>query len=199
MPPPQRLEQQVRFLVELDKLKTVLRQTPLMDGSRRENDAEHSWHVALMAALLSEYAAPEEIDLLRAIKMLLIHDVVEIDAGDTYCYDEAGQRERAARERKAADRIYRLLPQDQAREWRALWDEFEARQTPESRFANAMDRFQPLLHNYITGGRSWKEHAITRTQVETRNQAIEEGAPALWAYTLELVRRAVERGQLAGT
>ena len=192
-----RLAQQVGFLVEVDKLKHILRQTWLMDQSRRENDAEHSWHVSLLAVLLIEHAAEPGLDLLRVVKMLLIHDLVEIDAGDTFVYDEVGARDKAEREQRAAGRIFGLLPPDQEMAIRSLWDEFEARQTAEARYAAALDRFQPVLHNYFTQGKAWRQHGITSGQVLTRNRHMAEGAPALWEHVQTLVREAVEKGYLA--
>jgi putative hydrolase of HD superfamily len=155
-----RLKKQIAFIEEIDGLKKICRKTLLMDGTRCENDAEHSWHLAVMAMLLCEYSA-QHIDLLRVMKMVLIHDIVEIDAGDTYCYDCEGNVDKREREEKAAERLFSILPADQAAELRALWEEFEECKTPEARFAASLDRFQPLLHNYRTQGRSWKEHRIT--------------------------------------
>ena len=191
-----RLGRLVEFIVEVDQLKHIFRQTVLMDASRRENDAEHSWHLALMAVLLQEYAR-EEVDLLRVVKMVLVHDLVEIDAGDTFCYDEAGNRDKAERERKAADRIFGLLPGDVGAEIRGLWEEFEARETPDARFASSLDRFQPLLHNSRTGGVAWQKHGVTCDQVIDRNRHIEDGAPALWAYARAMIEDAVRKGDLA--
>ena len=165
MPHTTRPQQQIDFLVEIDKLKKVLRQTWLLDQSRYENDAEHSWHIAMAAMLFLEYADDPQVDLLRVIKMLLVHDLVEIDAGDTYAYDEKACLDQPEREQKAAERIFGLLPPDQSAEFRGLWEEFEARQTPEARYAAALDRFQPLLHNYRTGGRAWLDHAVTSDRV----------------------------------
>ena len=141
----ERLKNQLTFIWEIDQLKNIFRQTYLLDENRKENDAEHSWHIAMMAVILQEYAN-EDVDLLRIIKMMLIHDIVEIDAGDTYCYDEAGNESKRQRELEAADRLFNILPQDQAKEFRALWDEFEARETDEAKFARALDRLQPLHH-----------------------------------------------------
>lgn len=192
-----RLSQQVHFLVEIDKLKQVLRQTWLMDKSRRENDAEHSWHVSLLAVLLIEHAAEPGLDLLRVLKMLLIHDLVEIDAGDTFVYDEVGAQDKPEREERAARRIFGLLPADQGEMLRALWDEFEARRTPDARYAAALDRFQPILHNYFTEGKAWRQHGITSQQVLARNRHMAEGAPALWEHVQALVADAVQKGYLA--
>lgn len=191
-----RIEQQIAFIVEIDKLKQVLRRTYLIDGERRENDAEHSWHLAVMAVLLSEYAR-EKLDLERVVKMLLLHDVVEIDAGDTFAYDEAAHADKEERERRAAERIFNLLPSDLAGEVFALWEEFEAGETPESEYAKALDRFQPILLNYGSGGIAWREHDISLEQVIARNRDIEAGAPALWTYVRGLIDRAERNGYLA--
>jgi putative hydrolase of HD superfamily len=191
-----RLENQIRFIIEIDKLKRVGRQTVLMDRSRLENDAEHSWHLAVMAMLLSEYAGENNLDLFRVIKMVLIHDVVEIDAGDTYCYDDDAIETQMKREEKAADRIFSLLPEDQSREIRLLWKEFNDRKTPEARFAAALDRLQPLLHNYNTNGLMWKKNGIRSDQVLSRNRPIKDGAPTLWDYAVGLIDDAVGKGFL---
>jgi putative hydrolase of HD superfamily len=192
----ERLAQQIAFILELDRLKTVLRQTLLTDGSRRENSAEHSWHLALMAIVLAEHA-DTPLDVGRVVAMLLIHDVVEIDAGDTFCYDAAGVLDQEERERLAADRLFGLLPSDQAAAMRGLWDEFEARQTPEARFAAAMDRMQPLLHNLQTGGGTWQIHGIALDQVLARTCPIGAGSTRLWAYAQDLLAQAVSSGMLA--
>ena len=192
----QRFQRQLEFVREIDKLKQVYRQSLLLDGVRKENDAEHSWHLALMAVLLGEYAAAPELDLFRVVKLVLAHDLVEIDAGDTYCYDTSANSDKAARETRAADRLFTILPADQGRELRRLWDEFEARQTPEARFAAALDRLQPLLHNYLTQGRSWREHGVRKQQVLERNQLIADGAPELWAYAREIIEDAAAKGYL---
>lgn len=191
-----RLEKQIEFITEIDKLKHIKRQTILMDGSRKENDAEHSWHLAVMAMLLSEHAADKNLDLFKVMKMVLIHDLVEIDAGDTYVYDEKANEDKAEREQKAADRIFSILPEDQAREIRALWEEFEERTTAEARFAAALDRFQPLLHNYKTKGRSWKEHGVTKDQVMKRKESIKSGSKILGECAERLINESVEKGYL---
>lgn len=191
----ERLERQLEFIAELDKLKRVVRQTPLSDGSRRETDAEHSWEVALMAVVLAEHAG-SPIDLARVVMMLLIHDVVEIDAGDTFLYDDQAATTKSAREQPAADRLFQLLPGDQAAELRMLWEEFEELKTPEARFAKALDRLQPLLHNYQAGGGAWKHPGVDHARVTERKKLIEKGSPTLWAYARELLRRAVEEGIL---
>jgi putative hydrolase of HD superfamily len=194
-----RLKKQIEFIIEIDKLKKVYRQSYITGGEKAENDAEHSWHLALMGILLQEYARPGEggPDLLRVLKMVLIHDLVEIDAGDTYCYDEEAAKDKRLREEKAAGRLFNLLPADQADEFCSLWDEFEERMTPEALFAAALDRLQPVLLNYYTEGRSWQEHGITAEQVLERNKLIREGAPALWVYVQEIISRAVEKGYLS--
>ena len=194
MPDADRLRRQIEFLVEIDRLKGVSRRTCRIDESRRENAAEHSWHLAVTAILLLEYAAEPSLDLLRVVKMLLVHDLVEIDAGDTFVYDEAGNSDKADREQKAAERIFGLLPPDQADAFRSLWDEFEARATPESRFACALDRLQPILHNYRTRGTVWREHGVTPEQVIAHNQHMADGSPQLWQYARQLIREAIEKG-----
>lgn len=193
---PERLARQIAFIVEIDKLKNIQRRTLLMDGRRYENDAEHSWHIAVMAFLLAEHANTR-VDVARVIRMLLVHDLVEIDAGDTYCYDEAGATTKAEREERAAERIFNILPADQASEIRALWDEFERMETPEARFAAALDRLQPMLHNHLTQGTVWKANGITREQVMDRNHHIGNGSQALWEYTVDMIRDAVDKGYLA--
>ena len=192
-----RFKKQIEFILEADKLKNTLRRTILMDRTRNENSAEHSWHIALLALVLSEYAAEDGIDIFRVVKMLLIHDLVEIDAGDTYCYDDRGRQDQARREKQAADRIFNLLPEDQALTFFALWEEFEARETPESRLANALDRVQPFLHNYFTEGRTWQENDIQSSQVVNRMQPVEDGSPFLWKYIKALIDDAILKGYLS--
>jgi len=192
-----RFRQQIEFILEVDKLKNVLRKTILMDRSRRENSAEHSWHIALTVLILSEYAKDSDVDLFRVMKILLVHDLIEIDSGDTYCYDDQGRKDQAQRENNAADRIFNLLPADQATALRELWDEFEERQTAESKFANAMDRFQPFLHNYFTEGQIWRENNIKSAQVKLRMHPVDDGAPILWDYVSSLIDDGVKKGFLA--
>ena len=192
-----RLAAQIRFILEIDKLKSVLRRTSILDSSRRENSAEHSWHLAVMAVLLAEYGPPG-IDLTRVIKMILVHDVVEIDAGDTFCYDQTGIADQNERERRAADRLFALLPPDLEAELRAMWEEFDTRATPEARFAAALDRLQPVLLNYTAGGGTWREHRVTRVQVVARNQPMGEGAPDLWEFARSLIEDAAARGLIEG-
>ncbi len=192
-----RLAQQIQFIVEIDKLKQVLRQTLLMDESRQENSAEHSWHLAMMAILLAEYAPSSDVDVLHVIKMLLVHDLVEIDAGDTFCYDVSSNQTKAAREAQAATRLFGMLPEEQGAELRTLWEEFEARETTTARFAAALDRLQPLLHNQQTKGGTWRIHGITREQVLWRMYPIKEGAPDLWSFVQKVIEDCVVAGYLS--
>jgi putative hydrolases of HD superfamily len=191
----QRLLEQIQFLVEIDKLKTIFRQSYITDKSRNENDAEHSWHLAVMAILLQEYAN-EEIDILRVLKMILIHDLVEIDAGDTFLYDEVGNADKELRELEAAERIFGLLPNDQRDEIFSLWREFEEKKSAEAKYAGALDRLQPLLQNYYTGGLSWKKHQLSSKQVLAKNSVIEKGSSELWSFAEVLITDAVSRGYL---
>ena len=191
-----RLVQQIGFIREVDRLKEIFRQTVLINSRRAENDAEHSWHICLMVLVLAEHANSPGLDVLRALKMLLVHDIVEIDAGDTFAYDTASMADQHAREVKAAERLFGLLPSDQAAEFRALWDEFEARETPEARFAAAVDRFQPMLLNCATEGSAWQRHGVTSDRVIARNRHIADGSAAVWAYAAEMIREAVAHGHL---
>ena len=191
----ERIEQQVAFAVEIDKVKNIFRQTWLSDGKRKENDAEHAWHAALMAVLLAEYSN-EPVDTLKVVKMLLIHDLVEIDAGDSYAYDEAAQATAHEREQKAADRIFGMLPKDQEEEFRSLWDEFEEYETPEARFAHVMDNFQPMLLNDSNEGGDWKAHGIKRSQTEKRNAKTGTGSAEIWEYMKTILDSNVARGSL---
>ena len=191
------LESQVSFLLEADRLKTVLRQSTLTDRSRQENSAEHSWHLTLMALVLAEHAPPGT-DLRQVMAMLVLHDLVEIDAGDLFVYAAAPEQARqAAAERAAADRIFSILPLPEGPTLRALWDEFEERKTPEAKFARALDRLQPMLINMVTGGGTWRAHAVTADQVLTRVALIEDGSPSLGRYARDMIARAVELGILA--
>jgi putative hydrolase of HD superfamily len=188
-----RLARQLQFILEIDKLKSIYRRTYLVDGARHENSAEHSWHLAMLALVLAEHAN-EPLDVAKVIRMVLIHDIVEIDAGDTYIYADQGNK--AEREGVAADRIFGLLPPDQEAEFRRLWEEFESGATVEARFASALDRFVPQLHNYHTQGRSWKEHGITAERVLARNEEMSLGSETLWEWTRILIERAVSEGLL---
>lgn len=179
----ERLAKQFAFALEIDKEKRIARQTYCSDGVTLENDAEHAWHAAMMAILLSEYANTP-VDVLKVVKMILIHDIVEIDAGDTYAYDDAGLATQAEREQKAAERIYNILPEDQATELMALWKEFEALESAEAKFAKAMDNLQPAMLNAASDGRAWKEHGVKLSKILKRNIVTEEGASLLWQYGL---------------
>lgn len=190
------LSQQVNFLMEIDKLKGISRQTVLVDGSRHENSAEHSWHVSVCASVLAPYAS-EGVELGRVLQMLLVHDIVEIDAGDTFAYDSTGRASQRDRELEASRRLFALLPEAQAAPMAQLWSEFDAMQTADARYAHAVDRFMPLLHNYYTAGKSWREHGVSRSQVLERMACIQEGMPALWPYVTWLLDDAVRKGYLA--
>jgi putative hydrolase of HD superfamily len=189
-----RLRRQLAFVREIDKVKSVRRRTFLMDGSRRENDAEHAWHLAVMALVFSEAARQRRLNLLKAITMLLIHDLAEIDCGDTFLYDEKKRAAGAARERKAARRIFGLLPKDQKRKFLRLWNEFETRRSPEAKFAAAIDRFQPVLHNFVTRGRVWRRAVVSPERVLTLNRHIADGAPDLWKCVQVFVREGIKKG-----
>lgn len=206
----ERLRKQLEFLLEADKMKSLYRQSYIINDEkrgasmrefeeenalykRRENDAEHSFHLALFAMTLAEHANVP-VDVLKVMKMVLIHDIVEIDAGDTYCYDTEGYKTKREREEKAADRLFGLLPDDQRSEYRALWEEFESMQTAESRFAAALDRMQPMLLNYKKGGISWKEHKVTFEQVHARNEHIKNGSDELWEYIEQMLDDAKKNG-----
>ena len=191
-----RFESQIRFVKEIDKLKQVFRQTLLMGNSRQETSSEHSWHIALMAIILLEYVEGQ-VDLLRVVKMLLIHDLVEIDAGDTPCYNELACQTKPERELKAANRIFNLLPMDQAHYLKLLWKEFEDCQTSDSKFANAVDRLQPLLSNYYTEGKAWKKNKVRKYQVINRIYSIKDISPKIWKYASDLVEDSVRKGILS--
>ena len=191
-----RLTRQLDFIRELDKLKSVSRRISLIDRSRLENSAEHSWHLGTMAVVLAEYA-PGGADIARVVEMLLVHDVVEIDAGDTFAFDAAANVGKEDREKLAADRLFGLLPDEEGQRLRALWDEFEEGETPTARFANALDRFQGLLMNDAGGdGGTWRIHGVTKAQVLTRMAPIESGAPGLWRVVLDVIERAVRAGDV---
>lgn len=187
---------QINFIVEIDKLKSIYRQTTLIDESRRENDAEHSWHLAMLTMLLAEYANKEDIDVLRVMKMVIIHDIVEIDAGDTFAYDYEGYKDKDEREKAAANRIFGLLPHDQGEEIHSLWREFEERETPEARFAAALDRVQPLIHNYYTKGGTWKKHEVTLEKVKKRFHCIAEGSEILAELVENIIDESVKEGYI---
>ncbi|MBC8611007.1 Uncharacterised protein [uncultured Ruminococcus sp.] len=191
-----RLEKQLAFCKEIDKEKMIGRQTYLSDGKRKENDAEHAWHMAVMAILLSEYSN-EPIDVLKTVSMLLIHDLVEIDAGDTYAYDEEAKKTQASRELAGADRIFGLLPDDQQKKLRALWEEFETGASPEARFAHTMDNIQPMMLNAATDGKAWEERGVYLEQILNRNQHTAAGSEKLWQYALEhFIAPSLEKGRI---
>lgn len=188
------LTQLFDFIREIDKEKMIYRQTYITGGERKENDAEHAWHAALMAILLSEYSN-EEIDVLKTVTMILIHDIVEIDAGDTYAYDEAAKTTQRERETKAADRIFGLLPHEKGNQLRALWDEFEQNDTPEARFAHVMDNLQPMMLNSYTGGKAWREHSVKLSKILDRNKLTAMGSETLWEFAFD---RFIEPNVLKG-
>ncbi len=193
----ERFAKQVAFVLEADKEKNILRQTHLSGGGRRENDAEHAWHMAIMVYLLREYAN-EEFDLAKTMMMALIHDIVEIDAGDTYAYDAVGLATQAEREKKAAARIFGILPDDQRDELRGLFEEFERNETAEAHFAHAMDNFQPFLLNNANDGGDWRRHGVDRGQVWGRQEKTKLGSAEIWDYTRELLEEHVRRGNIMG-
>ena len=191
-----RLEQQMRFLVEVDKMKSVYRRTILIDKTRRESDAEHSWHFALMAMLLAEYADPEKVDCARVIRMALVHDLIEIYAGDTFAYDVQGNQDKRQRETEAADKLFALLPEDQAAEIRALWEEFDAMETPDAQYAAAIDRLQPFLNNYLTQGHTWGLGGVKSARVYERMDPIRVALPEVWPFVDKMIQESIEKGYL---
>lgn len=191
----ERFQKQLNFILEADKEKNILRQTHLSDHGRRENDAEHAWHMAIMIYLLKEYAN-EEIDVAKAMMMALIHDIVEIDAGDTYAYDTKGLETQKEREEKAAERIFGMLPEDQKAELKSLFEEFEAYETPEAKFARAMDNFQPLLLNDSNNGGDWKEHDVCRSKIMGRHKKTRLGSEEIGQYSEELIMENVKKGNI---
>ncbi|BAE83843.1 hypothetical protein DSY2054 [Desulfitobacterium hafniense Y51] len=192
----ERMERQLDFIVVIDALKDITRQSITTGSRRQENDAEHSWHLAVMAMILSEYAEDQTIDIAKVISMVLIHDLVEIYAGDTYCYDEKGYEDKAEREQEAADRLFNMLPEDQAQRMMSLWQEFEEMETKEAAFAATLDRFQPLLLNYNTEGHTWQRPGITSEKVLKRTEIAKEKVPQLYEYIERLIQRSIERGML---
>lgn len=190
-----RLKQQMDFIMEVDKLKKVTRQSYISDGSRKENDTEHSWSLAMMCMVLHEYAN-ERIDILKTMNMVLIHDIVEIDAGDTYAYDASGNATKREREVKAAERIFHLLPDDQARYMRNLWEEFEEAKTAEARFALTLDKVQPVMLNDATGGKAWREHEVKESQIRKRNETTHLGSEEIWEYCRALIEKNLDSGNI---
>jgi len=193
----ERLQQQIEFLLEIDKLKTVFRKNYISDGSRAENDAEHSWYFAMAAMVLGEHAGTP-VDVARVMTMGLIHDIVEIDAGDTFIYDDAAKLDQEEREERASKRLFGLLPADQAASLLALWREFEENATPEARFARSIDRLVAIILNYKTGGKAWRQHQVPAHKIMEINSRIENGSPALWKFVREMIQSAVERGFIEG-
>ena len=191
----ERLRQQIAFLIEADKLKRIVRRTPLVDGSRLENSAEHSWHLALTMMVLREYG-PAALDWMRVVEMVTVHDLVEIDAGDVFAYDLAALQGKAVREHAAAERLFGLLPPDEGARFRQLWEEFERRTTPEAQFANALDRLQPLLQNAHAGGGSWCGQALARAQILDRMTPIEASLPDVWPHVLDIIESFCAAGVL---
>lgn len=191
----ERLQKQISFILKIDEEKNVLRQTHLSNHGRRENDAEHAWHMAVMAYLLQEYSN-EEIDIAKTMIMCLIHDIVEIEAGDTYAYDIEGKKSQKEREEKAANHLFSLLPLDQAKELRSIFEEFDEGNTPEARFARAMDNFQPLLLNHSNGGGDWREHGVTRSIIETRQSKTQHGSKRIYEVTEDILDEHVRNGEL---
>ncbi len=190
-----RLLKDIEFIAELDKMKSILRQTTLIDKSKRENDAEHSWHISVMAMILSEYAN-EEVDVCKVIKMLLVHDLVEIYAGDTFCYDVEGNKDKNERETKAADKIFGMLDEDKGRELKKLWEEFEEMKTKEALFAASMDRLQPFLNNYFSDGGTWKKFNVSKKDIYKRIAPLKESSDILWNFTKNMIEDAYDRGYI---
>lgn len=192
----ERFQKQLAFIEEMDRVKLVLRNTILLDASRRENDAEHTWHMAVCAMLFTEYSNEKNLDMLKVLKMIMVHDIVEIDAGDTFVYDDKGNLDKKERETKAAERIFGLLPEDQGEEFIALWQEFEEYETPESKYAHLADTFMPIYHNYRTKGLQWQRMNVTSDKVLNRNNHIKKGSGEIWSYVESMVSDAVEKGYL---
>ena len=191
----ERFRRQIEFILEIDREKNIVRQTHLTGHGRREDDAEHAWHLAMMTLLLSEYAN-EPIDTGKTVAMVLVHDLVEIYAGDTYAYDTEGKKSQKERETRAADKLFGILPEDQENEFRSLWEEFEAYETQEARFAHTMDNFQPMLLNNSNGGADWAEHGIARSQVLERNRKTGTGSEEIWEYMSRILDENVKKGTL---
>ena len=189
-----RLKQQLNFIIEADKMKSVMRQTLLADKSREESDAEHSWHIALMALTLLEHAGFEGIDINRVVKMAIIHDLVEIYAGDTFAYDTVNNESKEEREKEAADKLFGLLPPEQGEEYRGLWEEFDEMETPDAMYAAAIDRLQPFINNTLTDGHTWVKHSVTAEQIYKRMAPVKKALPALWGFIEEAVESGIKKG-----
>lgn len=192
----ERLLKDIEFIVELDKMKSILRQTSLINEDRREDDAQHSWHISIMAMVLGEYSN-EKIDVCKVIKMLLAHDLVEIYAGDTFCYDKVGNEDKKERENQAADKIFGMLDEDKGRELRALWDEFEEGQTPEALFAASMDRLQPMLNNYHNNGGTWRKFNVAKEDIYKRIAPVKKSSDELWNFVESMIEDAANRGLIS--
>ncbi len=192
----ERLLKDIEFIVELDKMKSILRQTSLIGGDRREDDAQHSWHIAIMAMVLSDYAN-EKIDVCKVIKMLLIHDLVELEAGDTFCYDKKGNEDKKEREELAADKVFGMLNVEKNKEMRSLWDEFEEMKTPDALFAASMDRLQPMLNNYHNNGGTWQKFDIAQSDVYKRISPVKDSSDELWKYVVYMLEDALNRGLIS--
>ena len=188
-----RLLKDMEFIIELDKMKSILRQTSLINEDRREDDAQHSWHITVMAMVLSEYSN-EKVDVCKVMKMLLTHDLVEIFAGDTFCYDEVGNSDKREREVAAAEKIFGMLDEDKGKELRALWDEFEEMKTPEALFAASMDRLQPMLNNYYNDGGTWKKYDVAKSDIYKRINPVKETSDELWSFTENMIEDAFKKG-----
>lgn len=191
-----RLKRDIEFILELDKMKSIIRQTSLIDNSKREDDAEHSWHIAVMAMVLSEYAN-DEIDVCKVIKMLLVHDLVEIYAGDTFCYDKEASKSKKQRELEAADKIFGILEEDKGRELRSLWEEFEEMETKEAIFAAAMDRLEPIFSNYYSGGGTWVKFNVKKEEIFKRVEPIKKASDEIWQFTMNIINDAIEKGYIS--
>lgn len=192
----ERLNQQLLFTAEIDKMTSVLRHTMLIDGSRRENDAEHSWHIAVMALLFEEYYS-EKVDIGHVVKMLVVHDLIEIYAGDTFAFDVEANKSKEENEKRAADKLFAMLPAEQGKEIRSLWEEFDNMQTTDSKYANCMDRIQPFLHNTLTFGATWVEGKVSRTQVEARLNIVKQCMPNVWDWVQTNIEAAIKKGWIA--
>lgn len=192
----ERFKKQLDFIIEVDKIKSILRNTILMDSSRKENDADHSWHMAISALVLKEYSRDIDIDICKVLKMALIHDIVEIDAGDVFAYGNVDWEEKVLKEKRAAERIFGLLPEEQKAEFLSIWNEYEEAKTSEAKFAQALDSYMPILHNYMTQGLQWQRLDVTKEKVLSKNRRIERGSKQLWEHIVSIMNDAVEKGYL---
>ena len=191
-----KLKNQLEFLAEIDKMKNIFRRTLVMDKSRRENDAEHSWHFAMMALTLHEYAVSDSIDINRVLKMALVHDLIEIYAGDTFAYDSVANEDKSEREKVSADKLYALLPEEQSKEFRGLWEEFEEAKTPDAAYAAAIDRLQPFFSNYKTDGYTWGLYGVRVEQIYKRMAPVKDTMPALWEFVEFVIEDSCKKGHI---